>query len=63
MSKGGTKRFFIAKCNEEYDFLLASFFRLPWKQETIKRFAERYLPNRSSNFNEILTVFLGDTQE
>ena len=62
-SKGGNKRFIIAKYNEEYGFLLATLFRLPWKQKTIKRFAERYLPNRSSNFNETLTVFLGDTQE
>ena len=61
--KGDTKRFIIAKYIEEYGFLLATPFRLPWKQKTIKRFAERYIPNRSSNFNETLTLFLGDTQE
>ena len=63
MSKGGTKIFIIAKYNEKYGFLLATPSQLPWKQKTMKRFAERHLPNRSSNFNETLTVLLGDTQE
>ena len=61
MSKGGTNRFIIARYNEEYGFLLATILWLLWKQETIKRFAERYLPNRSTIFIETLTVFLGDT--
>ena len=33
-SARGTKRFIIAKYNEEYGFLLATLFRLPWKQKT-----------------------------
>ena len=60
MSKGGIKRFIIAKYNEKYGFLPAIPFWLLWKQKAIKRFAERYLPNRSSNFSKTLIVFLGD---
>ena len=63
MSKGGINRFIFARYNEEYGFLLATILWLLWKQKTIKRFAERYLLNRSTIFIETLTVFLGDTQE
>ena len=61
MSKGGTKGFIIARIWKIWRFTCHTL--LVSMETENKRFAERYLPNRSSSFNETLTVFLGDKQE
>ena len=51
MLKRGNRRVMMTKYKNEFGFSVAAMFWLPYKQKTVKRFAEGYLHNRSSKFN------------